>query len=357
MSADGAKLSPDGVPAPRTKSPSPLSISPANGSVNSSKQSLDPQTEFSGDLETNNVLPSQETLKKIEDYQILDVEGRTVPFKSIYTGPNVARRVLVIFVRHFFCGNCQEYLKLLSESITPDSLLSLPIPTFIAVVGCGSPSLIPMYAEATGCPFPIYADPTKALYNELGMSRTLNMGNRPDYQRRSVFGTVVSSIVQSLKQVPSGKVLAGGDIQQVGGEFLFEPVDGIQSPVQSPAIEGGEHKQLGLGVGKLDTAVEKRVTWCHRMRNTRDHAEIPELREVLGLDGHGSPGKNKRRWSKAVEMRKGTGFSQMSGLTEEGAVLTGKPSRSDERIAEEVKEDVKGDKSTERKPVPLPTVS
>ena len=104
MSADGAKLSPDGAPAPRTKSPSPLSISPANGSVNSSKQSLDPQSEFSGDLETNNVLPSQETLKKIEDYQILDVEGRTVPFKSIYTGPNVARRVLVIFVRHFFCG-------------------------------------------------------------------------------------------------------------------------------------------------------------------------------------------------------------------------------------------------------------
>lgn len=214
-----------------------------------------------------------------------------------------------------------------------------------------------MYAEATSCPFPIYADPTRALYNELGMVRTLAMGAKPDYQRRSTLGSVVASIVQGIKHVPTGRAFVGGDYQQVGGEFLFEPVDGIQSPVASPSAEGGEQKELGLGVGKLDTAVEKQVTWCHRMRNTRDHAEVPELREVLGLDGHGEPGKNRRRWSKAVEMRKGTGFSQMSGRTEEGAVLTGQPSRSSEKVAAEAEEDVKGDEEVTRKPVPLPTVS
>ncbi len=31
------------------------------------------------------------------------------------------------------------------------------------------------------------------------------------------------------------------------------------------------------------------MSWCHRMKNTRDHAEIPELMEVLGLDGQGQP--------------------------------------------------------------------
>ena len=42
----------------------------------------------------------------------------------------------------------------------------------------------------------------------------------------------------------------GGDYRQVGGEFVFE---------------------------------NEEVTWCHRMRNTRDHAELEEVRQVLGL--------------------------------------------------------------------------
>ncbi len=69
------------------------------------------------------------------------------------------------------------------------------------------------------------------------------------------------SIGQGLKQIGSGLALKGGDQKQVGGEFLFE---------------GGE------------------VRWCHRMRNTRDHVEVPELREVLGLglDG-GEVGERK----------------------------------------------------------------
>ena len=45
-------------------------------------------------------------------------------------------------------------------------------------------------------------------------------------------------------------MLSGGAPRQVGGEFLFE---------------GGK------------------VTWCKRMRNTRDHAEIPEVKQHLGL--------------------------------------------------------------------------
>lgn len=67
--------------------------------------------EFTGDLNTNNEIPSQEMLNKIADINVLDSEGRAVPFKSIYTGPNVARRVLVIFIRHFFCGVCPLFVK------------------------------------------------------------------------------------------------------------------------------------------------------------------------------------------------------------------------------------------------------
>ncbi len=50
--------------------------------------------------------------------------------------------------------NCQEYLRTLTDSITPEALLRLPISTFIAIIGCGDPGLIDMYASATNCPFP-----------------------------------------------------------------------------------------------------------------------------------------------------------------------------------------------------------
>lgn len=202
--------------------------------------------------------------------------------------------------------NCQEYLRTLTESISPDSLYQLPIPTFIAVVGCGSPTLIQMYQEATQCPFPIYADPTKKLYEEFGMTSTWALGPRPEYMRKGMLTSTILSVFQGLRQLPKGRANKAGNMQQVGGEFLFEPAaleNGVaDSPVTTPACEDGE---------------EKKVTWCHRMRNTRDHAEIPELREVLGLEGEGVSGGNKRRWSRAVGERKGTGLSAMSRTSEE----------------------------------------
>lgn len=181
-----------------------------------------------------------------------------------------------------------------------------------------------MYQEATNCPFPIYADPTKKLYDELGMTKTLNWGSRPAYQQKGFVTGMVSSMVQSLKHLKGGMAFQGGDYNQVGGEFLFEPVN-LATPVSSPAIESGgdENKQIGANTGtngglgnnlghNSGYAEEKKITWCHRMKNTRDHAEIPELREVLGLDGVGVPGKHKKRWSKALKERKGTGLSTAS---------------------------------------------
>lgn len=205
--------------------------------------------------------------------------------------------------------------------------------TSIAVIGCGSYKLIQSYLQESGCPYPVYADNTQHLYKELGMIRTLAAGDRPAYmQNKSMAQTVLSGIMQGLKQVKSGLVLQMGDQKQVGGEFLFEPASlSVESPITTPQSEA-RRAPLDLDDRMDDHGAErseeKKVTWCHRMRNTRDHVEIPELMDVLGLERPdraasdagsslkgGKGGKHEERWAKAVRSRKGTGLSMASRMS------------------------------------------
>lgn len=125
-----------------------------------------------------------------------------------------------------------------------------------------------MYTETTGCPFPIYADPSRKIFDLLGMTKTLALGSKPGYMRRSLLVNSLLSILQGIKS--GSAAMKGGDIKQVGGEFLFD--DG-------------------------------KVVWCHRMKNTRDHTEVPELKHVLGFglakeDAEGRKGIQSRKgWS------------------------------------------------------------
>ena len=96
------------------------------------------------------------------------------------------------------------------------------------------------------------------------MTRTLSLGNKaPEYMKISVPMNAVKSMWQTLR---AGRDMwKGGDFYQVGGEFMFE---------------------------------DERVTWCHRMRNTRDHTEIPATRKILGLDGDAQrEAPRRKRWS------------------------------------------------------------
>ncbi|KAL9121940.1 MAG: hypothetical protein Q9187_001504 [Circinaria calcarea] len=223
--------------------------------------SSSPEDICTGDIKVSKNLPTKTDLEKCAELPVLDVHSKKHTFESLYSGERAARHVLVLFIRHFFCGNCQEYLRELCSSITPESLLSLPIPTEIVIVGCGKPDLISFYAAETKCPFPIYADPTKELFSRLGMARTLELGpRRPDYMQSSLLTLILKSGLQIFR---SGRnAFSGGDYWQVGGEFLFE--DG-------------------------------QVRWCHRMKNTRDHVEVIELRKQLGLDDERPP--VRKTWS------------------------------------------------------------
>jgi hypothetical protein len=45
---------------------------------------VDNTADFAGEVNTNNEIPGQDVLRKIQDLSVLDREGRAVPFRSLY---------------------------------------------------------------------------------------------------------------------------------------------------------------------------------------------------------------------------------------------------------------------------------
>ncbi|KAF4123378.1 hypothetical protein GMORB2_6079 [Geosmithia morbida] len=193
-------------------------------------------------------VPSAEKLQEIQEHSVLDHRGGSHTLRSIWNGEKATSRVLIIFIRHFYCGLCQDYVQTLSESITPESL---PADASVVIIGCGDPGLIDGYAGPMGCRFPIYADPSRRAFAALGLVETLDAGTvAPAYQKRSIAQQAFAGFLRAIGSIPRGLAHKGGDMRQVGGEFLFQ--DGA-------------------------------VKWCHRMTTTRDHTEVPELMDLLGL--------------------------------------------------------------------------
>lgn len=219
--------------------------------------SADYFTQLREDVNVSDDCPDKKTLEEAGDISIYDSEGTPKPFKSFFQGDMaIGQRQLVLFVRHFYCGACQAYLQALTKSIDPQTYFTMPIPTNIIIIGCGAPSMIASYKQYTGCPFPIFADPTRALYRALGMSISFDIGSkRPEYMRDIAppawLAGQIKQVGQQTKRQGVKRAMKSGNWLQIGGDFLFED---------------GE------------------VVWCHRMRNYRDHTEVGTLRKVLEID-------------------------------------------------------------------------
>ena len=207
--------------------------------------------------------PPAATLVKANSYKLFNSKNERIRFGDIFS-PNPTSRVLVLFIRHFFCGNCQEYIRRITALIPPTSL---PKDLSIAIIGCGAPSLIPSYVDLTSCPYPIYSDPSAKLFEMLGMHRSLSLGPRaPEYIQHSLLAGCIKSVVQGLKRIGSGDVMSAGDLSVNGGEFIFD--------------RGLDQKWS--------------VSWCHRMQNSRDHSEVDDLMGTLGLQQPEAPKPQSR---------------------------------------------------------------
>jgi len=208
--------------------------------------------QFRDDLDISDDYPERDRLEEAGDVLIYDSEGNSRPFKTIYSGDlAIGEQQMVIFVRHFFCGACQAYLRALAKAITLQTYFTLPIPTSITIIGLGSPALISAYRRRTNIPFPIYADPTRKLYKLLGMQWTIRAGPRCDYMKDVNEVQWVKGQVKQVLEEDKRLRRKGGNLLWVGGEFMWRD---------------GE------------------VVWCHRMKTYRGHSEISVIKRLLGVE-------------------------------------------------------------------------
>jgi len=233
----------------------PPSPSDGSGDLSCQFDADDWFAQFHEDIDVSDDFPSQSDIEFAGDVPIFDAAGRSRAFRSLYTiGDAVGERQMIIFIRHFYCGACQAYIRELTKHINAQTYFTMAIPTSIIVIGCGSPELIGLYKAQTQCPFPIFADPSREIFKRLGMSLSANAGlryKRPEYMKDISPPAWLFEQFRQMSRTKGMKKFKAGNWLQIGGEFLFQ--DG-------------------------------RVVWCHRMKHYRNHVEIETLKNILEID-------------------------------------------------------------------------
>ncbi|KAH0585384.1 hypothetical protein H2248_008621 [Termitomyces sp. 'cryptogamus'] len=200
-------------------------------------------------------LPTPSQLARAASLPVIAPSGLRVPFASLFT----ARPTVVVFIRHFWCPHCQDYVSSIAHTVPRPSEVNL------VVVANGAPAFIPKYRALFGLEFEIYTDPTLGVYSALGMIRSASTSGpttaNGDYVRHGTMGGIATVVYRALKAgLPVWE--RGGDIHQLGGEFVLGP---------------------GLT-----------CTYAHRMQSPKDHAPIRAVLSAAGVSisipsSHSSP--------------------------------------------------------------------
>lgn len=109
--------------------------------------------------------PTPDKLLKASSLPIQDQNGTKLAFKDILSP--AGSKTIVLFIRHFGCGLCQDMVSFVSHKLPPATLAQHAVK--LVIVGNGSPGLIGPYKELLNCPYEIYTDPGKVVYAALGM--------------------------------------------------------------------------------------------------------------------------------------------------------------------------------------------
>ncbi|KAJ4381463.1 hypothetical protein N0V86_002822 [Didymella sp. IMI 355093] len=186
-------------------------------------------------------------LREASKVEIYDRVGEKRPLGDIIMG----KRSVLIFTRHFWCLNCQAYVRIISEKLPPSTL---PPNTQILIISNGSYQPIDTYAKTTSSAYPIYTDPTCQLHKIFRFKSALKeQGDgeeKRDYMQDA--GTAMSRVFGGIKA-------ALGDIKN--------------TPYIGPKAQNG---------GEVIITADGGCEYMYRMQNTVDHTNVAELMKVVG---------------------------------------------------------------------------
>ncbi|KAG8894958.1 hypothetical protein FRC01_012655 [Tulasnella sp. 417] len=222
---------------------------------------------------------------------VWDKEGHKVTFGKLFED----QVTIVIFIRHFWCPMCQDYMKSIVKELEPGRLAQARVK--LVVIGCGDPAMIRSYNDKIiKSPFEMYTDPKLILFNALGM--TLKSTDGGPEQRKGGYikhGTIMGTLSvigrALMSMAPSVLVKRGGDIKQLGGEFILGP--GLRcrfahrmsttrdhAPIRDVAISAGVQLNQSLKPFKLSRTPSQEEEWTARRKGSTKKKAVRKSTEV-----------------------------------------------------------------------------
>ncbi|XP_053480927.1 peroxiredoxin-like 2C isoform X1 [Ictalurus furcatus] len=155
-------------------------------------------------------------IAEVEDCLIYDRNGLRLTFKSLYQ----THKAIIIFVRHFLCFTCQEYVEDLSK--IPQEIL-LDADVRLIVIGQSGFSHIEAFCSLTGYQHEIYVDPERHIYKKLGMKRGEIYEETASQSPHVKSSMLVGSIKSMWRAMTSPAFDFQGDPLQQGGALIIGP--------------------------------------------------------------------------------------------------------------------------------------
>ncbi|KAJ7030022.1 hypothetical protein C8F04DRAFT_1211834 [Mycena alexandri] len=152
----------------------------------------------------HDALPEASVLELASKCEIEDASGAKVQFGSLFA----EQKTVVVFIRHFFCGQYVTQLATVPQAALEAASTKLH------------------YQDLTGFHGSIYADSSRQLYQTFGLIS--NLGVTPSDQEKPSYITRgrLAGTWESIKTGPmKDPTLIGkqGNFSQLGGDFVFGP--------------------------------------------------------------------------------------------------------------------------------------
>ncbi|KAG1819915.1 hypothetical protein EV424DRAFT_917786 [Suillus variegatus] len=228
-------------PRPQTMQPQQRLVD-SNGQSSRKKPSSRPSTAPSNFAHVfdENALPTKRQLLDAASCVVVAENGIRVPFGDLFR----EQKTVVIFIRHFWCPLCQDYMFSIANTVDPQVLKQSGIN--LVIISNGSYNMIRSYR--------LYTDPSSRIYGILGMTvkavESKAEQRRSSYVRHSRAGGIAMVIANALR-VGMPVWEKAGDPTQLGGEFV-------------------------LGPGMT-------ASYAHRMRSRSSHAPIVRVLTAAGV--------------------------------------------------------------------------